>query len=92
MALSYGYVRQTVALSLRDAFAVSALAAVLAMVAYLLLARGLDLNVLPLAVRVVVKASFAAAAFFAVMLALQPRRLIDRAAYVWRLAASWARE
>jgi hypothetical protein len=82
LALSYGYVRQTVALSLRDAFAVSALAAVLAMVAYLLLARGLDLNVLPLAVRVVVKASFTAAAFFTVMLALQPRRLMERLAYV----------
>jgi len=41
-----------------------------------------SLNVLPLAVRVVVKASFTAAAFFTVMLALQPRRLMERLAYV----------
>ena len=80
--LSYGYVRQTAALSLRDAFAVPALAAVLAMAAYLLLVRRVDLNVLPLVVQVAVKASFAAVAFFAVMLALQPRRLMERLAYV----------
>ena len=77
MALSYGYVRQTVALSLRDAFAVPAVAAVLAMVAYLLLVRGVDLNVLPLAVRVAVKAGFAAGAFFAIMLGLQSRQLME---------------
>ena len=41
-----------------------------------------SLNVLPLAVRVVVKASFTAAAFFTVMLTLQPRRLMERLAYV----------
>jgi lipopolysaccharide exporter len=85
LVLSYRYVRQTVALSLRDAFAVPAVAAVLAMAAYLLLVRGVDLNVLPLAVRVVVKAGFAAVAFFVVMLALQPRRLLERSSYVWRL-------
>jgi len=88
LALSYRYVRRTVALSLRDAFAVPAVAAVLAIGAYLLLARGVDLNVLPLVVRVMVKAGFAAAAFFAVMLAVQPRRLIERSAYIWRLL--WA--
>ncbi len=85
LALSYHYVCQTVNLSLRDIFAVPALATVLAIVAYVLLGRGVDLNVLPLAVRVVVKAGFAAAAFFAVMLALQPRRLLERSGYVWRL-------
>lgn len=85
LMLTYRYVCQTVALSLRDAFAAPAAAVILATLAYLLLARAVDLNLLPLAVRVVVKAGFAAGAFFAVMLAVQPRRLIERSAYVWRL-------
>jgi O-antigen/teichoic acid export membrane protein len=85
LMLSYHYVRQTVVLSLKDIFAVPALAAVLAMAAYLLLVRRVDLNVLPLVVRVVVKAGFAAVAFFAVMLALQPKQLLERSGYVWRL-------
>jgi O-antigen/teichoic acid export membrane protein len=85
LMLSYHYVRQTVVLSLKDIFAVPALAAVLAMAAYLLLVRRVDLNVLPLVVRVAVKAGFAAVAFFAVMLALQPKQLLERSGYVWRL-------
>ena len=85
LVLTYRYVRQTVALSLKDAFAAPALAAALSMAAYLLLASSVDLNVLPLAVRVVVKATFAVAGFFAVMLAAQPKRLIERSSYVWRL-------
>jgi O-antigen/teichoic acid export membrane protein len=85
LALTYRYVRATVDLALLDALAVPVVAAVLSMAAYLLLTRTVDLNVLPLAVRVLAKAGFAAAAFFAVMLALQPRRLVERSGYVWRL-------
>jgi len=86
LALAYWYTRQTVAPPLMETFAAPAAAALLAMAAYLFLTWSVNLNVLALAVRVMVKAGFAVAVFFAVMLALQPRRLIERSAYVWQLA------
>jgi lipopolysaccharide exporter len=85
LALAYRYIRQVVDLSMRDVFAVPGGAAVLALVAYVLLARSVDLTVLPLGMQVVLQAGFVAGIFFAALLAIQPRRLIERSAYVWRL-------
>jgi O-antigen/teichoic acid export membrane protein len=83
--LAYHYARQTVDLSLRDTFAVPGVAAILAMAAYVVLVQSVDLSLLSLGVRVLIQAGLVAAVFFAAMLAIQPRRLIERSAYVWRL-------
>lgn len=85
LVVSYSYVQKAVDVSLWDAFAGPTLAALLAMGAYLLFTWSVDLNVLPLALRVAVKGAFAGGAFVAILLALQPRRSVERLRYVYSL-------
>ena len=90
LLLSYRYIGQTTTLALRDAIAVPALAALLSMAAYFLLARGANLNALPLAARVAVKGGFVIGLFFATLFVLQPAVLRGRIRYVWRLLRAGA--
>ncbi|MBI2953249.1 MAG: oligosaccharide flippase family protein [Chloroflexi bacterium] len=88
LGLAYWQVRKAVALSLWDAFALPAIGASLALLASVILTHSVDLDVLPVALRVIVKASFVSAAFFAVMLAVRPSWLIGRTVYLKQLLRS----
>ncbi|HEX7976392.1 MAG TPA: oligosaccharide flippase family protein, partial [Anaerolineales bacterium] len=68
LVLNYYYLLKTVPLDLKQVFLAPGLATVLAMGAYLLLANGVNLNLLPLFVRVLFKGSFVVAAFYLVLL------------------------
>ncbi len=85
LVLTYHYVRQTVALSLRDSFAGPAVAALATVAIYLLLVRSLGVNLLPLPMRVLVKGAYGAGMFLLLTLLLQPGTTIERVGYVWRL-------
>ncbi|MGE5140998.1 MAG: oligosaccharide flippase family protein [Rudaea sp.] len=86
LIVTYYFVRRTLpTLSLSQAFVVPAFATVAGLAAYFALSSVVDLGLLPLIARVVVKAASAALVFAAVTLALRPRLTIERAEYVWRL-------
>ncbi len=85
LALTYRYTRRTIPFSLADTLVVPAVAALLAMAAYLLLARLADLNALALVLRVLVKVGFTSGLFWAIALLLRPQEYRERAGYVWRL-------
>ena len=86
LILTYYFVRRTVpGMSLSQAFAVPAIATAVALLAYFVFAAVVDLNLAPLALRVVFKAGFAALIFFGVTVVLRPRLTFERAGYVWRL-------
>lgn len=86
LAMALWFVRKTVHVSLRDTLGAPVVAGVVTTLAYLALTRGVDLNVLPLAVRVLVKCGFVASLFLGVVYALQPTAMRRRLAQVWRLS------
>jgi hypothetical protein len=60
-------------------------AVVVAAVGYFLLTWTIDLSGMGLLLRILVESGVATIIFFAVLLLLQQRRLIERAGYIWRL-------
>ncbi|HEX9029088.1 MAG TPA: oligosaccharide flippase family protein [Anaerolineales bacterium] len=89
LVLNYYYLLKTVPLDLKEVFLSPGLATLVAMGAYFLLAKGVNLNLLPQFGRVALKSGFVVAVFYLILLALQPRLLIERLAYVARLV--WVR-
>jgi lipopolysaccharide exporter len=86
LVLTYYFMRRTVrGLALSQAFVVPAVATAAALVGYFIFSGLVDLPVLPLLLRVILKAGFAALGFFVVTIILRPRLTFERAAYVWRL-------
>jgi hypothetical protein len=77
-------------IDLARVFAPPVIAGVGSIALYLALARVVDLNALPLLVRVVVKGGFAAGVFGAVLLLIERRALIERVSYIVRLFRSSA--
>lgn len=85
LLIAYRQLTRTVNIRLREILSAPLFAVVVALMGYLALAWNTDLNVIVLAARVVFKASFVTALFFAVILIVQPRTSLERLAYVWRL-------
>jgi lipopolysaccharide exporter len=85
LLLAWRYARQTLTLPLWDIFGAPVVAAAMSLLAYLFLTRGFNLNALSLPVRIGAKASLVSLTFCLTVLAIQPRQLIERAKYVWRL-------
>jgi O-antigen/teichoic acid export membrane protein len=85
LVMAWQYVRQTVTLSLLETLVAPATAAVLAMIAYLLLVRSVDMNSLSLIVRIVAKTAVVALAFGIAVFTIQPKQLIERTRYILRL-------
>ena len=82
--LAYHFVAEVVALDWQAAFAPPAIALVSALGLYLLMSRAVDLNVIPLLARILVKSSFVAGIFVAALVLLQ-RETMARLGYVMRL-------
>jgi hypothetical protein len=85
IGLTYRFVSQTIPIRLMRVFAPPAIAAVGSVAIYFALADLIDLNPLPVFVRVVVKGGIAASAFFAIVLLIERRALFERIGYIWRL-------
>jgi PST family polysaccharide transporter len=90
IALTYRFIARTLPIDLARVFAPPVIAGVGSIALYLALARVVDLNALPLLVRVVVKGGFAAGVFGAVVLLIERRALIERVSYIVRLFRSSA--
>ncbi len=82
LIVAWHYMRQIVPISLQNVLAWPAVAALLSAAAYLLLAQSVDLNLLPLAVRVMVKAGTVSGVYLLAMMAIQPRQQIERFSYI----------
>jgi PST family polysaccharide transporter len=85
LLVSWHNVRRCVTVSLRDIFAAPVAAAAVSLASFLLISRGVRLEALSYAVRAITEGGFVVLAFYAVLLAVQPRQTLERAAYVWRL-------
>jgi len=85
IVVTYRFVSRVVMLDLARVFIPPFVAAAGSVALYLAFAAGLNLNAIPLLARVIIKAGFAAGAFFAIVLLLQRRMLIERVGYIWRL-------
>ncbi|MCS6910402.1 MAG: oligosaccharide flippase family protein [Anaerolineales bacterium] len=85
IALAYYYVNQVLTLDMRWIFGPPLAAALGSLVLYFSMTRLVDLNVLPLLVRVLVKGGFVAALFLAILMLLQHRTMFDRLRYLRRL-------
>ncbi|MDW8325918.1 MAG: oligosaccharide flippase family protein, partial [Anaerolineales bacterium] len=85
IALAYYYVNQVLTLDMRWIFGPPLAAALSSLALYFSMTRLVDLNVLPLLVRVLVKGGFVAALFLAILMLLQHRTMFDRLRYLRRL-------
>lgn len=90
IVLAYHLVARAIPLDLARLFLPALVAALGSTALYLALARGIDLNVLPLLVRVMVKSGFVVGAFLTIALLTERHALIDRVGYIWRLLRSSA--
>lgn len=85
IAMLYRQIHRAVAFSVFAVFKVPLLAAALSLLGYLALIFLVDLNTLPLVLRVAIKSGFVVAAFFAILLAVQFRSTKERVNYLRRL-------
>ncbi len=85
VALTYCFLRRTVAVPLWDAVGAQGVAALLAVAAYLLLGRAANLSALPLLPRLLAEICFAVSVFYAGLFALQRRQFLERLGTVGRL-------
>lgn len=90
ISLTYRFVSYTISIPLARVFFPPAIAAMVSVASYLAFAASVDLNALPLFVRVIVKASVVTAMFIAIVLLLERRTLFDRVGYIGRLLRSQA--
>lgn len=79
------YQRRIAALSLRETFASPVAAAALVLFAYGALNLAVNLDLLPLLARLILKAGFVGGGFVLALYALQPHQFAERARYVWHL-------
>ena len=85
VALTYYFVSRTISVDLIHLFLPPTIAAVGSLASYFVFASLVDLNPLPLLLRVVVKGGFTASIFYAIVLLLERRALAERVKYIWRL-------
>ena len=85
VALTYRFVARALPIDLGRVFAPAVIAGIGSIVLYLVCARALDLNALPLLIRVVVKGGLASSTFFLVVFLLERKFLLERLSYIWRL-------
>lgn len=85
IALTYRLVTKMISLNLLRVFAPATIGAFVALALYFLLASQIDLNILPLLIRVIVKGALAAGFFGATVLLIERRALFDRVNYISRL-------
>jgi PST family polysaccharide transporter len=85
IAMAYYYVSRVLTLDMKWIFGPPIAAALGSLALYFAMTRLVDLNVLPLLIRVVVKGGFIAALFLAIILLLQHRTVFDRLLYIRRL-------
>jgi PST family polysaccharide transporter len=85
IALMYRSVVRALTIDLVRVFAPALIGGSGALALYLLFARVLDLNVLPLIARVIVKSGFIASVFFLIALLLEREIFLARLQYIWRL-------
>jgi lipopolysaccharide exporter len=90
IALTYTFVSQTIPVNLVRTFWPAAVASAASLAIYFTLAALVDLNVLPLFIRVIFKGSVAAGAFTLIIILLEGRAFFDRITYIWRLLTSRA--
>ena len=90
IALTYRFIARTIPIDLLRVFAPPVIAGIASIALYLVFARAIDLNALPLAVRVIVKGGFAAGVFGAIVLLIERRAFFERVAYIARLLRSGA--
>lgn len=85
IALAYRYVSRELTLALKWVFGPPIIAALSSLALYFAMTRLVDLNALPLLIRVVVKGGFIAALFLATTALLQYRTIVQRLLYIQRL-------
>ena len=85
IGLTYNFVSHTLTIDLMRLFVPPVVAAVGSIALYLIVANWINLNLIPVLLRVIIKGGLAAGAFFAIVMLLQRRMLIERVAYIWRL-------
>jgi len=88
IGLTYRFVSQTLTINLPRVFLPPAFATAGSLALYWGLTRLVDLNVLPLLLRVLVKGGAAAGIFFVLVLLLEQRTLLERISYIWSLLRS----
>ncbi len=86
LVLTYRQLAREIPIRILQTIGLPALIAALVVLGYWILNPLVGLNDYPLVVRVAAKAGYALVAFFGMMVITQPRRTIERAAYIWRLA------
>jgi PST family polysaccharide transporter len=85
IALMYRFVSQTIPIHVIRVFLPPSIATITSLGLYLAFTSRVDLNLLPLLLRVIVKGGFIAVAFCAIVLMLERRALLERIRYIWRL-------
>jgi PST family polysaccharide transporter len=88
IALTYRFVARTITLDLARLFLPPTIAAVGSVAFYFACAALIDLNALPILIRVIVKGGIAVGAFGLIVLLLQRHVLFQRIGYLWRLLRS----
>jgi O-antigen/teichoic acid export membrane protein len=90
IALTYRFVSHLIPVDLPRIFLPPVVAGTLSVVSYFAFASVIDLNALPIFIRVIVKGGVAAGVFFAIVLLLERRALFERVGYILRLLRSGA--
>ncbi len=85
IALTYRFVSRTITVDVVRLFLPPTVAAIGSIAIYFALAGLIDLNALPILVRVIVKGGIAVAAFGAIDLLLERHVLVERVGYLWQL-------
>jgi lipopolysaccharide exporter len=85
IALTYRLVTKTISLDLVRVFAPSSIAALVAIGFYFLITRQVDMNLLPLLIRVIVKGALVVGFFGVSVLLIERRALFERVNYITRL-------
>jgi PST family polysaccharide transporter len=90
IVLMYYFVSRTISVDLMRLFWPPSVAAASALILYFAFASLVDLNALPLLLSVAVKGGFTVGVFYAIVLLIERRTMIERVCYIWRLARSSA--
>jgi PST family polysaccharide transporter len=85
IGLTYYLVSRTLTVPLTRLFLPPMIASVASLILYWSLTQMVDLNVLPLFGRVVLKGGFVALTFMAIVVLIERRTLLERVNYLWRL-------
>ena len=85
IVLAYHFVNRTLNIRLRSVFTPPIIATLASVALYFFFSRLVDLNSLPLFLRVMVKGGFTAGAFLLILAALEPHVLLGRVSIIWRL-------